>query len=141
MSYTGLMASEYVNPHEVQEYHPLITRKGYQENSFSPPAANRHKLASLIRAFRADIYDGPPVLLLNEQALTGTHRIYAARLAKASLPVLKIKTDSDTHDAIMAAIGESGHYEDIPDILRQYGFTDGAAVMEYEADRLFQRSA
>jgi len=132
MDYKGPEANGFTDPHEVREYHPLITRKGYKENSFTDPAADRVKLASLIRSFRRDTYSGPPVLLLNEQALTGTHRIYAARRVKAELPVFQVTTDSDIHDAIMSDIHDAGHYEDIPNVLRKHGFHDAACVMDYD---------
>ena len=138
--YQSQKETDYIAAEEIVPFHELVTKKGYKESPFfGPVAADRKKLASLVRSFRARTYSGPPVLLLNDQAITGTHRILAAKKSGVDVPVYQIKTDSAEHEIIMEEINNTDHYEDIPDVFRKHGYDDAASIMEYEANALFAK--
>jgi len=132
--------TEMVSPSDLTPYHGLVTKKGYKENPYyGDPAADRSKLASLVKAFRANKYVGPPVIALNEQALTGTHRIKAAEIAGVDVPVYKIETDSAEHEKIMEQIKDAGHYENIEDVLRENGYPEAADLFGEQARAMFDQ--
>jgi hypothetical protein len=74
------------------------------------PVKNREKLRRLTEAMKADGWDGRPVLAYRSgggyQAITGSHRIAAARAAGLErIPVLLIE-DKDLPDAVYTALDE-----------------------------------
>ena len=132
-------ATELIDPDEITPYHGLQLSKGAVDSHLSDPVADRTKLASLAMDFWRGRYNGPPVLVLDDQALTGTHRLYAAKLAGKEIPVYKVDIDSYELQEIMDKIHDVGHYEDIPLILREFGYEDAAKIMDHEIKVMDER--
>ena len=76
-------------------------------DSSSHAAADAGKVAELVASMLADGWQGAPVLAIGEQALTGTHRIEAAREAGIDVPTLDLYDLADDADALVAAVMEA----------------------------------
>ena len=93
------------------------------------------KYDSLVSAMASDGWIGRSILAMDMgdyiQAITGSHRIAAAREAAISVPVLIIE-DADINETFAAEWGFAADDDDRLRVLNDFGLTDAASLMAAE---------
>src|ERR1700753_448665 len=100
------------------------------------------KLEGLIERFREDGWNGRPILVIKGhhngvQALTGSHRIYAAKKAGIEVPVVEVNPEILYHtDEEGRSIDDLSRYEDsaLVHFLREFGDEKAAELVEIEIE-------
>lgn len=96
-------------------------------------AHDADKVAALVASMRTDGWTGAPVVVDTEQAMTGSHRIAAARLAGIEIPTVDIRAlFADAGLDYDDTVAERGDRYEV--IVRMEEFLPGSVIDEYGFD-------
>lgn len=132
-------ATNFVRPDRMYPKHGLGIRKGQRPfTAPTSPQETRPKVAELVRRFRREGWQGPPILAVGDQALTGTHRLEAAKRAGLSeVPIYDI--DPEINQSMYDQIEQTDDNQR-PQVLRDMGMEEAARLAQREVDANIEAS-